>query len=57
MNGRQRNTKELPLFPQGTAHVEKVAEKTVQVPGGDQVLSLYAISGTDFTPGYAWFDP
>ena len=47
---------ELPLFPQGTAHVEKVAEKTVQVPGGDQVLSLYAISGTDFTPDYAWFD-
>jgi imidazolonepropionase-like amidohydrolase len=51
-----RTDRALPLFPQGTAHVEKVAERTVAMPGGEQTLSLYAISGTGFTPDYAWFD-
>jgi hypothetical protein len=47
---------ELPLFPAGTARVEKLTETTVSVPEGEATLSLYAISGIDFTPVFAWFD-
>jgi len=47
---------ELPLFPAGTARVEKLTETTVPAPEGEATLSLYAISGIDFTPAFAWFD-
>jgi hypothetical protein len=47
---------ELPLFPGGTARVEKLTEAIVPAPGGEAALSLYAISGIDFTPVFAWFD-
>jgi imidazolonepropionase-like amidohydrolase len=46
---------ELPLFPAGTARVEKLTETTVPTPAGEATLSLYSISGIDFTPVYAWF--
>lgn len=52
----QRIDGELPLFPDGTARVEKLTEATVPTPAGETTLSLYAISGIDFTPGFAWFD-
>jgi imidazolonepropionase-like amidohydrolase len=47
---------ELPLFPDGTARVEKLADVAVPAPAGEAVLSLYAVSGIDFTPVFAWFD-
>ena len=47
---------ELPLFPAGTARVEKLAVATVPAPEGEATLSLYGISGIDFTPKFAWFD-
>ena len=47
---------ELPLFPDGAARVEKLTETTVPTPAGETTLSLYAISGIDFTPSFAWFD-
>ncbi len=47
---------ELPLFPAGTARVEKLADTTVPSPEGEAVLSLYAVSGIDFAPRFAWFD-
>jgi hypothetical protein len=47
---------ELPLFPAGTAQVGKLAEATVPTPTGEATLSLFAISGIDFTPRFAWFD-
>jgi imidazolonepropionase-like amidohydrolase len=47
---------ELPLFPAGAARVEKLADATVPAPTGEATLSLYAISGIDFTPVFAWFD-
>ena len=47
---------ELPLFPAGTARVEKLADAMVPTPAGEATLSLYAISGIDFTPAFAWFD-
>ncbi len=47
---------EIALFPSGSAHVEKVAEERVDVPGGERQLALYQITGIGFTPNYAWFD-
>ncbi len=47
---------EIPLFPSGTARVERVLQKKVAKPGGDSVLALFAIIGPDFTPRYLWFD-
>jgi len=47
---------ELPLFPAGTARVEKLTETSVATPEGETTLSLYAISGIDFAPRFAWFD-
>ena len=47
---------ELPLFPAGTARVEKLTEVTVPTPDGEQRVSLFGISGIDFTPLFAWFD-
>lgn len=44
------------LFPNGRARVEKVHEMTVSSPDGGQVVSLFAIHGTDFTPNYLWMD-
>jgi hypothetical protein len=44
------------LFPSGRARVEKVREATVDTPDGEQVVSLFAIHGIDFTPNYMWFD-
>jgi hypothetical protein len=46
----------LPLFPAGNAQVEKLAEIEVPSPDGGVTLSLYGISGIDFTPAFAWFD-
>jgi hypothetical protein len=54
--GVRRIDGELPLFPAGTARVEKLTEARVPAPGGGTILSLYAINGVDFTPVYAWFD-
>lgn len=47
---------EIALFPSGSANIDKVAEETVETPGGERELSLYAITGIGFTPSYAWFD-
>ncbi|MDX1518199.1 MAG: amidohydrolase family protein, partial [Woeseiaceae bacterium] len=47
---------EVPLFPAGSARVEKTRELTVDAPGGPSTLSLYAILGVSLTPTYAWFD-
>ena len=44
------------LFPNGRARVERVRDVTVDAPGGEQVLSLYAVHGIAFTPTYLWFD-
>jgi len=47
---------EITLFPTGSARVEKVREVTVATPDGDKSLSLYAVIGIGFTPGYIWMD-
>ncbi len=47
---------EVPLFPQGSARVEKIIDVDVPAAGTPRTLSLYAVSGTGFMPSYAWFD-
>jgi hypothetical protein len=54
--GSQQIDGELPLFPAGAARIEKLSDVTVPTPDGETVLSLYSISGIDFTPRFAWFD-
>jgi hypothetical protein len=54
--GAQQLGGELPLFPDGTARVEKLTEVAVPTPDGETTLALYAISGIDFAPEFAWFD-
>lgn len=47
---------EIVTLPSGTARVEKLTMANVATPDGEKTLTLYAISGLDFTPSYAWFD-
>ncbi len=47
---------EIALLPSGTARVEKLTTAKVVTPDGEQTLTLFAISGMDFAPSYAWFD-
>ena len=44
------------LLPNGRLRVEKVLDVTVDTPGGEQLVSLYASHGIGFTPNYTWFD-
>ena len=54
--GSKQVNGELPLFPAGTARIEKLTEIPVSAPDGETTLSLYAISGITFSPRFAWFD-
>ena len=47
---------EIALFPSGSARVEKVRELTASTPNGEELISLYAITGIGFTPTYIWMD-
>jgi len=46
---------EVPMFPDGRVTVEKIAAIDVETNAGMQQLQLYAFSGIDFGPSYAWF--
>ena len=49
-------TKSVDLFPTGTAHLKKL--KTTTITNGDKSanVKLYAVSGIDFNPDFAWYD-
>ncbi|MGB0496318.1 MAG: amidohydrolase family protein, partial [Kangiellaceae bacterium] len=49
-------TNSVELFPSGTAHLKKL--KTTSIANGNKkaTVSLYAISGMDFNPDFAWYD-
>jgi hypothetical protein len=53
--GAQESSGNVALFPSGTARVEKIISTGVKTPDGQQTVSLYAVSGLDFTPIFAWF--
>lgn len=46
----------LPLLPEGEARIESVGATRVEAQGRAKQLSLYAISGLDYTPLYVWME-
>jgi hypothetical protein len=44
----------LPLLPEGEVRIERVTDRTVEVGGKKQKVSLYEESGLDFTPNPVW---
>ncbi|MBY6204563.1 amidohydrolase family protein [Halomonas denitrificans] len=46
----------LPMWPAGTATIEKLAEEVVEHEGASRTASLYAVSGLGFDPQYLWLD-
>ena len=49
--------KPMPIFPSGDATMEKVRDLEITGSGSrKKTVSLYAISGLDFTPVYTWVD-
>jgi cytosine/adenosine deaminase-related metal-dependent hydrolase len=46
----------LPLLPAGEASIEKRSELKITADGKTRTVTLYAITGLDFTPTPIWFD-
>ncbi len=46
----------LPLWPSGTARIEKAASESITHDGRRADVDLYAISGLGFGPSYVWLD-
>src|SRR3954467_11402719 len=44
------------LLPDGEARIEKVRELPAQAGGKSQPVTLYAVTGLDFSPVYLWLD-
>jgi imidazolonepropionase-like amidohydrolase len=50
------NQGKLPLLPEGEARVTKVRESEVVAGGKRQRVTLYSVTGLDFSPDYVWLD-
>ena len=50
------NQGNLALLPEGEARVRKIGEREVEAGGKKQNLSLYSVTGLDFSPNYVWLD-
>jgi imidazolonepropionase-like amidohydrolase len=46
----------LPLLPEGEARVAKVFDRAALADGKSELVTLYAITGLDFSPSYVWLD-
>jgi imidazolonepropionase-like amidohydrolase len=44
----------LPLLPEGEVRIERVTDRTVEVDGKKQRVTLYEETGLDFTPDAVW---
>jgi len=44
------------LLPEGEARVDRLDGLNLEFPGRQQHVTLYAISGLDFSPTYVWLD-
>ncbi len=53
---QQAPDQRLPLWPAGTATLEKLGEEQVEYGGQSRTASLYAVSGLGFDPQYLWLD-
>jgi hypothetical protein len=52
----QREDRTLALLPDGTARLEPLGERWVEVDDKRRRIHLYAIHGLDLKPGYVWLD-
>lgn len=52
----QREDSTLPLLPDGTARIESVGERWVEVNDSRRRIHLYAVHGLDLKPAYVWLD-
>jgi len=50
------NGRKLALLPDGEARIERVLQHRVRKGGKSQRVTLYAITGIDFSPSYLWLD-
>jgi len=51
-----RNGGKLALLPEGEARIERVMDHRVRSAGKARRLTLYAVTGVDFSPSYLWLD-
>jgi parallel beta-helix repeat protein len=52
----EREDHTLPLLPAGTARLEPLGERWVEVDDRRRRIQLYAVHGLDLKPGYVWLD-
>jgi imidazolonepropionase-like amidohydrolase len=52
----QVNGGSIALLPEGEARVQRVREQTVEAGGKKQHVTLFSVSGLDFSPSYVWLD-
>jgi imidazolonepropionase-like amidohydrolase len=50
------NQGRLALLPEGEARVRMVGDREVEAAGKKQRVTLYAVTGLDFSPDYVWLD-
>jgi imidazolonepropionase-like amidohydrolase len=50
------NQGKLALLPEGEARVTKIRESEVEAGGKKQRVTLYSLTGLDFSPTYVWLD-
>jgi imidazolonepropionase-like amidohydrolase len=50
------NRGKIALLPEGEARVERVAQRDLESLGQKKHVVMYAVTGLDFSPTYAWLD-
>jgi imidazolonepropionase-like amidohydrolase len=50
------NQGKLALLPEGEARVQKVGDRDLEAGGKNQHVTLYSVTGLDFSPDYVWLD-
>jgi len=56
VHAARSNHGRITLLPEGESRVEAVATRNLENSGKHQQVSLYAITGLDFSPSYLWLD-
>jgi len=51
-----RNRGKVALLPEGEARVDRITDLTLETSGQKKHVSLYAVTGLDFSPTYVWLD-
>ncbi len=54
--GSARLDAEIPVFPSGSARIEKLTTVELSTTNGSEDVTLFAISGIGFTPIYVWMN-